>query len=124
MWLRVRRKASFITAGVIHPKIIDVEADGVGWPCPSQGKGAPGMSVGSGDRAAVSICVILAITSSGAVMRRPVNSSRITERLVYSERVSVTPSVVRIIGLSATLGFLINKRSKDTACDEGCGYGG
>jgi len=72
LWLGVRRKASCMMAGVIHPEIIGVEADGVGWVCPSQGKGAPGESVGSGDRTTVSIYIILAITSSGAVMRRPV----------------------------------------------------
>ena len=73
-------------AGVMHSEIIGVNDAGVGWTCPSQGKGAPGGSVGSGDRTAVSICVILATTSSGAVMRRPVVSSRITERFVGRKR--------------------------------------
>jgi hypothetical protein len=79
LWLGVRRKASCMMAGVIHPEIIGVEADGVGWMYPSQGKGAPGRSVGSGDRAIVSIWVILAIAYSGAVMRRPVVSFRSTK---------------------------------------------
>ena len=97
--------------GVIHPEIIAAEAAGVGWMCPSQGKGTPGGRVGSGDRATVSICVISAITSFGAMMRRPVVLSRITERLVGREEVSVTPSDVRRIYLSATLGYFMNKRS-------------
>jgi hypothetical protein len=87
LWLGVRRSASCMMAIVIHSEIIGVEDAGVGWMCPSQGKGAPGGSVGSGDRAIVSICVILAITSSGVVMRRPVVSSRITDRLVGREGV-------------------------------------
>jgi len=112
LWLGVRRRASYMMVGGIHPEIIGVEAAGVGGMCPSQGKRAPGGSVGSGDRATFSICVILAITSSGAVMRRSVVSSRITERSIGREEgVSVTPSVVRRINLSATLGFLIKKRS-------------
>ncbi len=72
----------------------------------------PRGSMGSGDRAAVSICVILATTSFEAVMRRPVVSSYITERSVGREGVSATPSDVRIIYLSATLSFFINRRSK------------
>jgi hypothetical protein len=43
-------------------------------------------------------------------MRRPVVSSRITERSVGREEVSVTLSDVRTIDLSATFGFFINKR--------------
>jgi hypothetical protein len=111
-WLGVRCRASCMVAGVIHLEIIGVEAACVGWMCPSQKKEAPGGSVGSRDRATVSICVILAITSCGAVMMRPVVSSRITERSTCGEGVSIIPSVVRILNLSAALGFLINRRSK------------
>jgi hypothetical protein len=78
-----------MTGGVIHPGIIGVEDAGVGWMCPSQEKGAPEGGVGFMDKATVSICVILAITSSGAVMRRPVVSSGVTERSVGREGVSV-----------------------------------
>ena len=66
--------------------------------------------MGSGDRAAVSICVLLSTTYSGAVMRRPVVSSRITERSVGREGVYITTFVLGIIYLSATLGFLTNRR--------------
>ena len=67
--------------------------------------------MGSGDKAAISICVYLATTSFGAVMSLPVVSSGITERSIGREVVLVTPSAVRIRDLSATLGFLINMRS-------------
>jgi hypothetical protein len=112
LWFGVRRKDSCMMAGVIHPVIIGVEVNGVGWTCPSQGNGAPGGSVGSGETATVSILVILAITLSGAVIRRPVVSSRITKSSLGSEGVSFTPFVVRIIYLSTTLGFFRKRRSK------------
>ena len=67
---------------------------------------------GSGDRASVSSCVILAITSSGEVMRRPVVSSHKTERSVGKKGVSVVFSAVRNIDFSATLGFFINMRRR------------
>ena len=108
----MRRIASCMKAGVIHLEIIGVEADGVRWTCPSHGKGAPGGSVGSGDMVIFSICVSLAITSSGAVMRRPVVSSRSTERSVGREGASSAPSDVRRMDLSATLGFFMNMRSR------------
>ena len=63
LWLGVRRKAFCMMNRVIQPEIIGVEDDDVGWTCPSEGKGAPVGSMGSRDRAAVSICVILATNS-------------------------------------------------------------
>jgi len=67
--------------------------------CPSRGKGAPGRSVGSGDRAAVSVCAILATTSSGAVIRRLVVPSLIMERYVGRILVSSVPSEVRSVNM-------------------------
>ena len=98
--------------GVMHPTIIGIEADGVGWMCPNHGKGAPGGREGSGDMAIVSSCVILAIASSGEVMRRPVISSRRTEISVGKEGVSVVFSALRNIDFSATLGFFKNMRRR------------
>jgi hypothetical protein len=68
--------------GLIQQEIIGIEDVGIGRTYAIQVKGAPGGSVRSGDRAAVSILVILETTSSGVVMRRPVVSSRTTERYV------------------------------------------
>ncbi len=82
LWLGVRRNASCMMAGVMQPEIIGIEDAGLGWTCLSHGKGAPEGSVGSGDKAAVSICAILATTSAGAVMRWPLILSRIMERFV------------------------------------------
>ena len=112
LWLGVRRKASCMMARVIQPEIIGIEDVCVGRTCPSRGKGVPCGSVGSGIRAAVSICAILATTSSGAVMIRPVVSSRITERYVGRAEVSVSPSDVRRVDLSGARGFFTNKRSR------------
>jgi hypothetical protein len=80
LWLEVRRKASCMMTGVIQLYIIGIEPDGVGGP--SQGKVVHEGSARCRDRAAVSICGILATTSSGAAMRRLVVSSRIMERSV------------------------------------------
>ncbi len=110
-WLGVRRKVSCMMIGVIHPEIIGIEDAGVGRTCPSHGNGAPGGRVGSGEWAAVSNCVILATTLSGAVIRRPVVLSRITKRYVGRLELSVSPSDVRRMDLSAALGFLTSKRS-------------
>lgn len=90
----------------MHPTIIGAEAFGDGLMCPIQGKGAPGGSEGSGERASVSIWVSLEMTSSGEVTIRLVVCSRSTERSVGGEGLSVAPSAVRRIDFSATLGFL------------------
>ena len=79
LWLGVRRNGSCMMVGVMQPEIIGIEDAGVGWMCHNHGTGAPGGSVGSGDKAAVSMCAILATTSAGAVMRWPVISSRMME---------------------------------------------
>ncbi len=102
----VRRKASCMIAGVIHPAIIGAEVVGDGQMCLIQGKGAPGRSEGSGERATVSIYASLEINSSGEVMRRSMISSRSSERSVGREEVSVAPFAVRRIDFSDTLGFL------------------
>ncbi len=68
-------------------------------------EGSPGGIVGSEDRAAVSICAILATTSSGAAKRWPVISSRIMERFVGRVVASASPFDVRKIDLSAALDF-------------------
>jgi hypothetical protein len=111
LWLGVQRKVSCMMAGVIQPEIVGIEDVGVGRAYVSHGKGAPIGGGGSGDRPTFSICVTIATTSSWAVMRMPVVSSRTTERYVGREGMFVTPSVVRIIDLSTTLGFVTNKRS-------------
>ncbi len=111
LWLGVRRKASYMMVGVMQPEIIGIDDTSVGRTCPIHGKGTPGGSVGSGDRAAVSNCAILATTLSGAVMRWPVFSSRIMERYVGRILSCFSPSDVRTMDLSATLGLFTNKRS-------------
>jgi len=52
-------------AGVICPISIGAEEVGVGRTWPSQENGAPGGSVGSGERATVSVCVSCVNTSNG-----------------------------------------------------------
>ena len=42
LWLGVWRKASYMMAGVIHPKIIGVDIDRVGWDALAKEKGPPG----------------------------------------------------------------------------------
>jgi hypothetical protein len=112
LWLGVRRKIYCMMAKVIQPEIIGIEDYGVGRTSPSHGNGVLEVSAGSRDNAVVSICVILAIASSGAVMRWPVVSCRIVERSVGRVEVSCNRSDVRWIDLSAALGFLINRRNK------------
>jgi len=68
-------------AGVLPLEIIGIKENGVGRRWQSQGKGAHGGSVGSGNSATVSIYLFF-ITSTDAIMRRPVVSSLIMESLV------------------------------------------
>ena len=51
--LGVRRSASCIMVGVVHPVTIGMDEDDVGRTWANHGKGAPGGSVGFGDKAAV-----------------------------------------------------------------------
>ncbi len=69
LWFGVRRRASWKMAGVICPISIGTEGVGVGWTWPSQGNGAPGGNVGSGERGAVSIIVSCVNTYDGVVRR-------------------------------------------------------
>jgi len=106
LWVSVRRRASWKMAGVICPIDNGTEEMGVGRTRPRQGNGAPGGSVGSGERAIVSICVRCDSTSDGVVRKMPDLSSRMTERSVGSVEVSVVPPEVLRMDLSATsLGF-------------------
>ena len=66
--------------GVFGPTSIGIEEVGVGRTWASHGNGAPGGSVGSGDRAFVSSFSSCAMTSAGVVSSRPDVSSRRTER--------------------------------------------
>ncbi len=116
LWLGVRRIASCEMARVIQLEIIGIEDAGVRRTCPNHGKRAPGGSVGSGDRAAVSTCSILATISSGAVMRQSVVSSRVMERSMGRILVSFFPSAVRRMDLSAAVDFSTNKRSRALPC--------
>ena len=81
------------------------EEVGVGRTWASHGNGAPGGSVGSGERDVVSILSSCVITSDGVVRMRPVVSSRRTERSVGSVSLSGVPSKVQRMDLRATLGF-------------------
>jgi hypothetical protein len=96
--------------GVIYPINIGTKEVGVGRTWPSHGNGAPGASVGSGDRAFVSSFSSRAITSVGVVSRRPDVSSRRTERSLGRVRLSGVPSEVRRMDLRAALGFFTNMR--------------
>jgi len=98
---------------MICPINIGTEEVEVGWTWPSQGNSAPGGSVGSGERAAVSISERCVNTSAGVVRRRPNVSSRKMERLVGSVGLSDVPSEERRMGLRATLGFFTNMRRRD-----------
>jgi hypothetical protein len=90
-------------AGVIWPINMGTEEVGVGRTCPSHGNGAPGGSVGSGDKAGVSNFSSCAITSAGVVRMCLDVSSRRTERSVGSVGLSGVPSEVRRMDLRATL---------------------
>jgi hypothetical protein len=97
----------------MHPDFISIEEEGVGRTWSSQGKGALVGSVGSGDRATVSISGIFAITYGGEVMRRLVVSSRMMKRYVGREGEYLSPSADHRIDLRATLDFFTNMRSRD-----------
>jgi hypothetical protein len=97
-------------AGVIWPINVGTEEVGDGRTWPSQGNGAPGGSVGSGDRAVDSNFSSCAITSAGVVSMRPNFSSQRTERSVGRVGLSGAPSEVRRIDLRAALGFFTNMR--------------
>ena len=62
-------------AGVICPISVGTEEVRVGWTWPSQGNGALGGDVGSGERVVVSISVSWVNTSDRVVRRRPDFSS-------------------------------------------------
>jgi hypothetical protein len=62
----------------------------------------------SGERVVVSIFVSCVITSDGAVIRHPYDSSRINERSVGSVGLPGVPSAARRRDLRATLGFFTN----------------
>ncbi len=72
-------------AGVMHPEIIGIDEEGFGMTWANHGKGAPNGSVGSRYKVAVSISVILAITSGENVTRSPVASFLMMERSVGRE---------------------------------------
>jgi len=110
LWFGVRRRASWKMVGVIWSINIVTEEVGVGWTWPSHGNGAPGGSVGSGDRAFVSNFSSCVITSVGVVSRRPDVSSRRTERSVGRVGLSGAPSEMRRMDLRAKLGFFTNTR--------------
>ncbi len=112
LWDGVRRKASCMMAGVMHPTIIGAESVGTRWMRLIQVKGAPGGSEGSGDKATVSKCESLVITSSRAVMRRPAVSSRSIERSLGKEELSDAAVAARIMDFSATLIFVRSIRSR------------
>ena len=97
---------------MIWPISIEYEEAGVGRTWPSQGKGAPKGSVGSGERAVVSNCVRCDIISVGVVIICPVFSSRRTERSMGSVEVSSYPSEDRRMDLRVTLGFFTNMRRR------------
>ena len=80
LWLEVRRRASYIVAGVICPDIIGTQKVGNGRTWPSKAKKTPGGSVGYGERAAVSSYVIFVVNSVRVVIRRPVEVS-VSERV-------------------------------------------
>jgi len=84
-------------AGVTCPISIGTEEVGVSLTWPSRGNGAPGGSVGSGERAYVSILVRCSITSDGAVRRSQDLSSRRIEKSVGSVKLSVVPADVNVM---------------------------
>jgi len=97
-------------AGVIWPISIGAKEVGVGRTLSSHGNGAPGGSVGSGDRAVVSSFFRCDVTSVGVTSIRLDVSSRRTERSVRRVGLSSVPSEVRRIDLRAALGFFTNMR--------------
>ena len=92
-------------AGVMHPEIIGAECLWLGTTRRSHGNGAPGRSVGSGDRAWVSNLWTCAITSVGSTRRRPEDSSLRIERSVGRGWVLASSAAVRRMDCSATRGF-------------------
>ena len=102
-------------AGVICPISNSTEEVGVGWTWPSQWNGAPGGSVGSGERAVVSSSVSCVNTSDGVVRRRSDFTSLKMERSVGSVGLSVVPSEERRMDLRAKLGFFTITRRRALA---------
>ena len=112
LWFGARRRASCIIAGVFCLDIIGTDEIGVSRTRPSQENGAPGGSIGSGERATVSICASFLTTSAGVVMRRPDVSSLRMERSVGIVVEYLSPVSDRRIYLSATLGVFTNMRRR------------
>jgi hypothetical protein len=113
-------------AGVIWLINIGTEVVGIGRTWPSLGNGAPGGSVGSGDRAFDSNFSSCANTFAGVVSKSPDVSSRRTERSVGRMGLSGAPSEVRRMKLRAMLGF--SRTCEEAPCrisgGEGCVRGG
>ncbi len=86
----------------------------VGWDVgePRKRRSGGGGSVGSGERAWASSLCILAMTSLGSGMRRPVVSSRMIERSVGRGWEMSASAAVRRIDCRATLVFLVNMRRR------------
>ena len=90
---------------MIWPISNGTEEVGAGRAWLSQGNGALGGSVGSGERVVVSISVSSVISSDGVVRRRQDVSSRRSKRSVGSVGLSGVSSEARRMDLRATLGF-------------------
>ncbi len=110
LWFGVRLRASWKMAGVIWPISIGTEGVGDGRTWSSQGNGALGGSVGSGDRAVIFSFSSYAIISVGVVSSRLDVLSRRTKRSVERVGLSGVPSEVRRMNLRAELGFFTNMR--------------
>ena len=95
----------------MHRDIIGTVCLRMGETWESHGKGAPGGSVGSGERALVSSFCTWAMTSDGSVMSWPVVSSRTIERFVGRCWGFSPSSPVRNIDFSANLGLVMNRWS-------------
>ncbi len=121
LWFGVPRRASWKMVGVIWPINIGTDEVGVGQTWPFHGNGAPGGSVGSGDRAVVYNFSSCAITFVGVVSRRPDVSSRMRERSVRRVRLYGVPAEVRRMDLRATLGFFANMRKEPCRISDGEG---
>ena len=108
LWLGRSRRASLKIAGVSLPMIMCWLGGGVAGIASSQGKGAWGSILGSGESKAVSIFSTIAMTSAGLLVISPVSGSRSADRCcVFGVCVLEVDAVFRI-DLSASLGFFTN----------------
>ena len=105
LWLGRSRRASLKIAGLSLSMIMCWLGGGVAGIAFSQGNGARGSMLGSGESKVVSIFSTIAMTSAGLLVISPVSGSRSADRFCVFGACVLEVDVVFRIALSASIGF-------------------